>query len=187
MWNGQVSRSSSLAKTILRDRVKQRRRQGRQIMRWDGNIKEWTGLEFAKSQTAVENREKWRKLVVKLFVVPQRPLRLRNRCRVKLTSLLCYMWRKWKWWSSFDSLGFGVIPWSVFITVRCVFIIRFYILFLSSVFGSPFLSPQWGAADVETKTPSVENTELKGFLLKVWSSSIYSHTCYACCQEFLPC
>ena len=25
----------------------------------------WTGLEFAKSQRAVENREKWRKLVVK--------------------------------------------------------------------------------------------------------------------------
>ena len=28
------------------------------------NIREWTGLEFAKSQRAVENREKWRKLVV---------------------------------------------------------------------------------------------------------------------------
>ena len=25
----------------------------------------WTGLEFAKSQRAVENREKWRKLAVK--------------------------------------------------------------------------------------------------------------------------
>ena len=28
---------------------------------WEDNIREWTGLEFAKSQTAVENREKWRK------------------------------------------------------------------------------------------------------------------------------
>ena len=34
------------------------------------NIREWTGLEFAKSQRAVENREKWRKLVVKSSVVP---------------------------------------------------------------------------------------------------------------------
>ena len=31
------------------------------------------GLEFAKSQRAVENRKKWRKLVVKLFVVPKDP------------------------------------------------------------------------------------------------------------------
>ena len=30
-----------------------------------GNIREWTGLEFTKSQRAVENREKWRKLVAK--------------------------------------------------------------------------------------------------------------------------
>ena len=35
------------------------------------NIREWTGLEFGKSQRAVENREKWRKLVVKSSVVPQ--------------------------------------------------------------------------------------------------------------------
>ena len=43
------------------------------------NIREWTGLEFAKSQRAVENREKWRKLVAKSSVVPQRPSRLRDR------------------------------------------------------------------------------------------------------------
>ena len=47
--------------------------------RWEGNIKEWTGLEFAKSQKAVEYREKWRKLVAKSSVVPQRPSRLRDR------------------------------------------------------------------------------------------------------------
>ena len=38
-----------------------------------------TGLEFAKSQRAVENREEWRKLVAKSSVVSQRPSRLRNR------------------------------------------------------------------------------------------------------------
>ena len=53
------------------------RRQGRQRKRWEDNIKDWTGLEFAKSQRAVENREKWRKLVAKSSVVPQRPSRLR--------------------------------------------------------------------------------------------------------------
>ena len=37
-----------------------------------------TGLEFAKSKWAVENREKWRKLVVKSSVVPQQPSRLRD-------------------------------------------------------------------------------------------------------------
>ena len=44
--------------------------------RWEDSIKEWTGLEFGKSQRAVENREKWRKLVAKSSVVPQRPSRL---------------------------------------------------------------------------------------------------------------
>ena len=46
--------------------------------RWEDNIREWTGLEFGKSQRAVENREKWRKLVAKSSVVPQRPSLLRD-------------------------------------------------------------------------------------------------------------
>ena len=74
-WYGHVSRSSCLAKTILQGTVKGGRRQGRQKKRWEDNIREWTGLEFAKSQRAVENREKWRKMVAKSSVVPQRPLR----------------------------------------------------------------------------------------------------------------
>ena len=40
---------------------------------------EWTSLEFDRSQRAVENRGKWRKLVAKSSVVPQRPSRLINR------------------------------------------------------------------------------------------------------------
>ena len=35
--------------------------------RREDSIREWTGLEFAKSQRAVENRGKWRKLVVKII------------------------------------------------------------------------------------------------------------------------
>ena len=75
-WYGHVSRSSGLAKTILQCTVKGGRRQGRQRKRWEDNIREWTGLEFGKSQRAVENRENWRKLVAKSSVVPQRPSRL---------------------------------------------------------------------------------------------------------------
>ena len=77
-WCGHVSRSSGLTKTILQGTVKGGRRQGRQRKRWEDNIKKWTGLEFAKSQRAVENGGKWRKLVVKSSVVSQRPSRLRE-------------------------------------------------------------------------------------------------------------
>ena len=74
-WYRRVSHSAGLAKTILQGTVKEGRRQGRQKKRWGGNI---TVLEFAKSQRAVANRERWRKLIVKSSVVPQRPLRLRD-------------------------------------------------------------------------------------------------------------
>ena len=78
-WYGHVSRSSGLAETNLQGTAKRGRRQGRKRKRWEDNISEWTGLEFAKSQRAVENREKWRKLVAKSPVVPQRPSELRDR------------------------------------------------------------------------------------------------------------
>ena len=78
-WYGHVSRSTGLAKTILQGTVKGGRRQGRQRKRWEDNIREWIGLEFAKSQRAVENREELRKLVVKSSVMPQRPSHLRDR------------------------------------------------------------------------------------------------------------
>ena len=63
---------------LLQGTVKGGRRQGGQRKRWEDNIMEWTGLEFGKSQRAVENREKWRKLIAKSSVVPQRPSRLRD-------------------------------------------------------------------------------------------------------------
>ena len=85
-WNGYVSRSSGLAKAILQGTVKGGRRQGRQRKRWEDNIREWTGLEFGRSQRAVENEEKWRKLVAKSSVVLQWPSCLRDR-----------WW--WWWWS----------------------------------------------------------------------------------------
>ena len=87
-WYGRVSCPSGLAKTIMQGTVKGWRRQGRRKKRWEDNNREWTGLEFAKSQRAVENREKWRKLVVKSSVVSQRPSWLRDR---------------WWWWWQFQS------------------------------------------------------------------------------------
>ena len=56
-WYGHVSRSSGLAKTTLQGTVKGGRRQGGQRKRWEDNIRDWTGLEFSRSQRAVENRE----------------------------------------------------------------------------------------------------------------------------------
>ena len=67
-WYGHVSCLSGLAKTVLQNTVKGGRRQGRQRKRWEDNIREWTGLEFAEFQRAVENSEKWRKLVAKSSV-----------------------------------------------------------------------------------------------------------------------
>ena len=54
------------------------RRQGRQRKRWEDNIRELTGREFGRSQRALENREKWRKLVAKSSVLPQWPSQLRD-------------------------------------------------------------------------------------------------------------
>ena len=72
-WYGHVSRSSGLAKTILQGTVKGGRRQGRQRKKWEDNIREWTGLEFGKSQRAAENGQKWRKLVENYLWCPNDP------------------------------------------------------------------------------------------------------------------
>ena len=78
-WHCHASSSSGLAKTILKGAVKGGRRQGRQRKSWEDNIREWTSLAFAMSQRAVKNRRKWRQLVAKSSMVPQRPSRLRDR------------------------------------------------------------------------------------------------------------
>ena len=54
----EIRSSAGLAKAILQGTVKGGRRRGRQSKRWEDNIREWTGLEFAKYQGIVENREK---------------------------------------------------------------------------------------------------------------------------------
>ena len=68
-----------MAKITLQGTVKGGRRRGRQKKRWEDSIRELAGTEFAESKRVVENRQKWRKLIVKSSVVSQRPPRLKDR------------------------------------------------------------------------------------------------------------
>ena len=77
-WYGHISRSSGMAKTILQGAVKGARRRGRQKKRWEDNIKEWIGMEFGDSLRAAEDREGWKGIVAKSYVMPRRPPRLRD-------------------------------------------------------------------------------------------------------------
>ena len=43
----------------------------RQKKSWKDNIKEWTGMDFASSTRAAEDRTRWKGIVVKSSVVPQ--------------------------------------------------------------------------------------------------------------------
>ena len=73
-WYGHISRSSGMAKTILRGTVKGARRGGRQ----KDHIKKWTRMGFGDSLRAVEDREGWKGFVATSSVVLRRPpMRLR--------------------------------------------------------------------------------------------------------------
>ena len=72
-WFGHVSRSSGLAKTILQGTVKGKRKRSRQKKRWEDNMKEWTGMDFASSTRAAENRTRWKVVVANSSMVPRRP------------------------------------------------------------------------------------------------------------------
>ena len=79
-WYGHVSRSSGLAKTILRGTVKggKKTRQTEKEVERQRQRMDSPGVRQVP-QRAMKNRKKWRRLAVKLSVVPQRPVRLRNR------------------------------------------------------------------------------------------------------------
>ena len=64
--------------------VKGGRRQCRKRKKWEDNVRKWTGLEFAKSQWAVENRGTWRKLVVKSSVVPPTTLAVKGQMMIMM-------------------------------------------------------------------------------------------------------
>ena len=69
-WFGHISRSSGIAKTILQGTVKGQRKRGRQKRRWEDNIKEWIGMDFASSARGAENRTRWKGIVGISSVVP---------------------------------------------------------------------------------------------------------------------
>ena len=52
------------------ERKKKKRRQKR---RWEDDIKEWTGMDFASSTRTAENRSRWKGIVANSSVVPRRP------------------------------------------------------------------------------------------------------------------
>ena len=70
-WFGHVPRSPGLPKTILQGTVKGKRKRGRQKKRWEANIKEWTGMDFASSTAA-----RWRGVVANSSMVPRRPFKV---------------------------------------------------------------------------------------------------------------
>ena len=49
------------------------KKRGRQRKRWEDNIKEWTGMDFASSTRAAENRTRWKGIVANSSVVPRQP------------------------------------------------------------------------------------------------------------------
>ena len=71
-WFGHVSRSSGLAKTILQGTVKGKRKSSRQKKRWEDNIKEWTGMDFASLTRAAKNMSRWKGIVANSSVVSRR-------------------------------------------------------------------------------------------------------------------
>ena len=55
----------------LQGTVKGKRKRGRQMKWWEDNTKEWTGIYFASSTRAAENRTRWKGIVSNSSVVPR--------------------------------------------------------------------------------------------------------------------
>ena len=62
---GHIWRSSDLAKIILQDPVKGKKRRGRYMKRSKDNIKEWTGMSFAAQNRAASDNTIWKGNVAK--------------------------------------------------------------------------------------------------------------------------
>ena len=53
--------------------MKGKGKRGRQKKRWEDNIEEWIGMDFASSTRTAENRTRWKGIVANSYVVPRRP------------------------------------------------------------------------------------------------------------------
>ena len=81
--------SSGLAQTILQGAVKGGRRKRRQKKMWEGNIREWTGLEFAKSQRTAGNRGKMEETGGEVISSAPTSLVIKKFVKVKVKYQLC--------------------------------------------------------------------------------------------------
>ena len=72
--------------SLERDRLRQaelcprhtimKKKRVKQKKRWEDNIKEWTGMDFASSTRAVKNRTKWKGIYANSSVVPRRSFKV---------------------------------------------------------------------------------------------------------------
>ena len=69
--------------------MKGKRRGGRQKKRWEDNINEWTGMDFASSTKAAENRTRWKGIAASSSVEPQQQIE-QNRTRSKIALVFQY-------------------------------------------------------------------------------------------------
>ena len=69
-WYGHVSRGQGMATTILQGTVPGGRKPGRQKLRWEDNIKDWTKLNIAETHQLTKDREAWRTLVREINGAP---------------------------------------------------------------------------------------------------------------------
>ena len=69
---------------FYRAQGKEKRRKSRQKKRWEDNIREWTGMDFASSTRATEAATRWKGIVVKSSVVPERPRKVIGKTRLDL-------------------------------------------------------------------------------------------------------
>ena len=67
-WFGHITMSFSLTKTTLQGTAKGKKKK-RQKKRLEDNITEWSGMDFAGSTRAAENRIRWKGTVAKSSVV----------------------------------------------------------------------------------------------------------------------
>ena len=59
-----------ISQGLLEGTVKGKRRKGRLIPKWEDNIKEWTGMAFASSVRAGEDRTRWKGSIVVICGAP---------------------------------------------------------------------------------------------------------------------
>ena len=58
-----MRRADSLEKTLMRAKIKRKRRRGRQGMKWLDSITDSMGMNLSKLQEIVKDREAWRAAV----------------------------------------------------------------------------------------------------------------------------